>query len=110
MRPAGRKMNHKSTKARKHEGAPDSIPTRNASSGIPIRKRESLKARKVESMDPQEAGRIGGRIGGKSRSEAKLAACRRNGFKHMKRAPDTVAQSQTTPTVPAVLVPKKEAK
>jgi len=31
-------------------------------------------------LTPQEAGRLGGLKGGRSRSEKKLAACRRNGF------------------------------
>jgi|HubBroStandDraft_5_1064220.scaffolds.fasta_scaffold17762_1 hypothetical protein len=38
-------------------------------------------------ITPQEAGRRGGLIGGKSRSAAKLAAARRNGFQKLPAAP-----------------------
>jgi hypothetical protein len=39
-------------------------------------------------MTPQEAGRRGGKVGGRSRSAAKLAACKRNGFQKAEPAPD----------------------
>lgn len=47
-------------------------------------------------MTPQEAGRLGGLKGGKSRSEKKLAAARRNGFQKqaatpMQKLPDPMA-------------------
>jgi hypothetical protein len=38
-------------------------------------------------MTPQEAGRKGGLIGGRSRSPAKLAAARRNGFQRTEPTP-----------------------
>lgn len=34
----------------------------------------------------QQLGRLGGLIGGKSKSKAKIAACRRNGFKKGNKA------------------------
>ena len=37
-----------------------------------------------------EAGRLGGQIGGRSRSAAKVAASRRNGFQKTSVAPATV--------------------
>jgi len=45
-------------------------------------------------ISPQEAGRRGGLIGGRSRSAAKLAACRRNGFQRTAPA-DQPAPQQT---------------
>jgi hypothetical protein len=47
-------------------------------------------------MDTREAGALGGRIGGKSRSAAKVAACRRNGFK-----PKRATVPEFTPKVAA---------
>lgn len=38
-------------------------------------------------MTPQEAGRKGGLVGGKSRSAVKIAACRKNGFQKTGEAP-----------------------
>ena len=53
-----------------------------------------MKAR----MTPQEAGRKGGLIGGHSRSAAKLAACRRNGFQRTAPTPDA-EQEQAAPLI-----------
>ncbi len=66
-------------------------------------------------ITPQEAGRLGGLKGGKSRSAAKLAACRKNGFQRPAPAdqqppvPEQPA-AQTYPR-PAVLIsqPRMEA-
>jgi hypothetical protein len=60
-------------------------------------------------MNASEAGRIGGRKGGKSRSPAKLAACRKNGFKKIY---DTTAaeilEQLAKPTEPRLLLALKE--
>ena len=49
--------------------------------------------------DPRAAGRKGGLIGGKSKSAAKLAAARRNGFQRVENlpSPEPVATAQPTP-------------
>lgn len=54
-------------------------------------------------ITPQEAGRLGGLRGGKSRSTAKLAACKKNGFQ--KAAP--AEQPAPVPQRPSVLVPQQ---
>jgi hypothetical protein len=47
-------------------------------------------------MTPQEAGRLGGAIGGKSRSAAKIAAARRNGFQKTEPAAPTPEPRKAT--------------
>lgn len=44
--------------------------------------------------NPVEAGRKGGKIGGRSKSPAKLAAARRNGFQRVYPRPATEAAPQ----------------
>ncbi len=63
-------------------------------------------------ITPQEAGRRGGLIGGKSRSAAKLAAAKKNGFQRTP-APESEqaqpAQQETTPgRLPLLLTVPKE--
>jgi hypothetical protein len=45
-------------------------------------------------MTAQEAGRKGGKVGGKSRSAAKLAACKKNGFQKTAPAPAAPAPAE----------------
>jgi hypothetical protein len=57
-------------------------------------------------LTPQEAGRLGGLKGGKSRSAAKIAAARRNGFQPTKpegvrTAPEPVKHPRIIHIVPA---------
>jgi hypothetical protein len=58
-------------------------------------------------MDTREAGKLGGLIGGKSRSAAKLNAARRNGFKPKaaptapRQVPVPVSNTLTIPEPPA---------
>lgn len=56
-------------------------------------------------LTPQEAGRKGGLKGGKSRSEAKLAAARRNGFQ--KQEPTPAVPSERAP-IAVLIAAKKE--
>ena len=58
-------------------------------------------------MSASEAGRKGGLIGGKSRSPAKLAACKRNGFQ--KAAPEAPAPQLAPIAAPAPPVFKPAA-
>jgi hypothetical protein len=78
---------------------------------------ESIKTVKDKDTMPRinaaEAGRKGGMVGGKSRSAAKLAACRRNGFQKMNSENEItipVQESKTAPGAPPLLfVPRSES-
>lgn len=59
-------------------------------------------------MTASDAGRIGGKIGGKSKSRAKLAACKRNGFQKVN--PDNSEYVQAAPAgAPQLLVVPRKA-
>jgi hypothetical protein len=61
-------------------------------------------------MTAAEAGRIGGQKGGKSRSPAKLAACRKNGFKKLyDTTAEEILQALAPPTKPRLLLALKES-
>ena len=55
-------------------------------------------------ISASEAGRRGGLIGGRSKSPAKLAACRRNGFQKIYNVTAAEIMSQLKPTAPRLLV------
>lgn len=57
-------------------------------------------------LTPQEAGRKGGLKGGKSRSEAKLAAARRNGFQKQEPTPEKVPTERAP--IAVLIAAKKE--
>jgi hypothetical protein len=54
-----------------------------------------------------EAGRIGGKIGGKSKSPAKLAACRRNGFQKVNAENSETVQAAPAGAPSLLIVPHK---
>lgn len=60
-------------------------------------------------MSAAEAGRLGGLKGGKSRSDKKLAACRRNGFQPTKPTATPVPAAEPGRPGPLLFIPKPEA-
>jgi hypothetical protein len=82
---------------RRHSGAFTAAKARNPSHArAKARKDETMKPR----MTPQEAGRLGGLKGGRSKSRAKLDAARHNGFKK-------VDESKPAPEIAIAPVPEK---
>ena len=58
-------------------------------------------------MTASDAGRIGGKIGGKSKSPAKLAACKRNGFQKVNLENSEAIQTAPAGAPQLLVVPRK---